>query len=121
MFGNKVVVAPIQILLEPVILTTGKALTVTGSVDAETHPVVVLVKLKVADPPETPVTTHAFVTVAMVGSLLVQVPPVVGETPVNAPTQIVLTPVMLTVGGLTIVITLLAELVHPFASVTVTV
>ncbi len=60
-------------------LTTGKAFTVTAGVAAEVQPVVVFVKLKVAVPPDTPVTTPALVTVATAALLLAHVPPVVGD------------------------------------------
>lgn len=96
--GDNVVVNPTQILLEPSILTTGKAFTVTAEVGSETQPVPESVKLKVAEPAETPVTTPAFVTVATALLLLVQVPPLEGDKPVVAPTQIVLEPVILTAG-----------------------
>jgi hypothetical protein len=119
--GDKVVVDPMQILLEPVILTTGNGFTVTGEVAAETHPVLLLVKLKTTAPPATPVTIPALVTVATSGSLLTQVPPLFGVTPLTSPTHMTPAPVRLTVGGLTTVIVEAAELVHPFASVTVTV
>ena len=100
--GDKVVVAPMHIEMLPVMLTVGKALTVTV-------PVVLLqlvvdeVKVKVADPAATPVTTPAEVTVATDGLLLTHVPPVVGDKVVIAPMQIELLPVMLTDGnGLTV-------------------
>ena len=41
--GDKVVVAPTQMVLEPVIFTTGKAVTVTGALAADTQPVLALV------------------------------------------------------------------------------
>ena len=56
------------------------------------------VKVKVADPAATPVTTPAEVTVATDGLLLTQVPPVVGDKVVVDPIHIELLPVMLTVG-----------------------
>jgi len=96
--GDKVVPKPTQILLVPVILTTGKAFTVTAEVARETQPVPESVKVKVADPAVTPVTTPASVTVATAGLLLIQVPPVEGDKVVVAPTQIVLAPVILTAG-----------------------
>ena len=119
--GDKVVVDPIQILLEPVMLTTGNGFTVTGEVAAEIHPVVLLVKLNITEPPDTPVTTPALLTVATDGSLLVQVPPLVGDTPLTSPTQMVEAPVRLTFGGLTTEMVAVAELVQPLPSVTVTV
>lgn len=97
--GDKALVAPMQMLLEPVILTTGIALMVTVPVGADTQPVAVWVKVKVAVPAETPVTTPAFETVATPGLLLTQVPPVVGDKVVVAATQMLLAPVMLTVGS----------------------
>lgn len=96
--GDKPVVEPTQMLVGPVIATTGNAFTVTGEVAAETQPVVVFVKVNVEVPAETAVTTPAFVTVATAGSLLTQVPPEVGESMVVAPTQMLLAPVMLTTG-----------------------
>jgi hypothetical protein len=62
----------------PVILTVGNAFTVTDDV-VLLQPVDVCVKVKVADPAATPVTTPAFVTVATAVLLLLQVPPVVGD------------------------------------------
>jgi len=68
--------------------------------------VVAEVKVNVAVPAATPVTTPAEVTVATDGLLLTHVPPVVGDRVVVAPTQIGLLPVMLTVGnGLTVTVT----------------
>jgi hypothetical protein len=73
----------------------------------------ILVKVKVTLPKPTPVTTPAFVTVAIPVLLLVHVPPVVGDNVVLAPTQIVLGPVIFTIGfGLT-VITLLGNEIQP--------
>lgn len=97
--GDKVVVAATQMLLRPVILTTGKAFTVTAEVGFEIQPVVELVNVKVAVPADIPVTMPLFVTVATPVLLLVQVPPVVGDKVVLAPTQMLLDPVMLTVGS----------------------
>jgi hypothetical protein len=97
--GDKPVVKPTQMLLGPLIFTTGKGLTVTGEVAADTQPVAVLVKVKVAKPADIPVTNPALVTVATLGSLLTQVPPLVGDKTVVEPTQILLEPVMLTAGG----------------------
>lgn len=94
--GDNVVVEPTQMLFAPVMLTTGKASTVTGEVGDEAHPVAVFVYVKVAVPAETPVTTPALVTVATAGLLLTQVPPEVGDKVVVEPTQITLGPVMLT-------------------------
>ena len=100
--GDRVVVAPMHIELLPVMLTVGKALTVTAVV-VLLQLVVDEVKVKVADPAATPVTTPAEVTVATAGLLLTHVPPVVGDKVVVAPMQIELLPVMLTVGKALIV------------------
>jgi len=119
--GDKLVVAPTQILVPPVMLTIGKGFTVTGNVAADTQPVAVFVKVKVAVPPETPVTTPPLVTEATPGALLTQVPPLAGDKVVVIPTQIVLPPVMLTVGvGFTVTAVVGIE-THPEASVNVNV
>ena len=82
----------------PVILTIGKAFTVTDEVVA-LQLVVVLVKVKVELPAATPVTTPALVTLAEAGVLLTQVPPVVGDKVVVPPlAQIEDVPVILTIG-----------------------
>lgn len=119
--GDSVVVLFTQILLAPVILTTGKAFTVTAAVATEIQPLDELVKVNEAAPPDTPVTTPAFVTEAIVALLLDHVPPEVGETPVNSPTQIVLTPERFTDGARTMVMVEVAEAVQPSAFDTVTV
>ena len=75
--GDNVIVLPTQTEAAPV-LTTGKALMVTEVVVA-LQVVAASVKVKVALPPATPVTTPALVTVAFVVSLLDHVPPVVGD------------------------------------------
>ena len=95
--GDKVVVAFMHIEEAPVILTVGEAFTVTADV-VLLHPVEVSVKVKVAVPAETPVTTPASVTVATAGLLLTHVPPLVGDKVVVPFTQIKTAPVMLTVG-----------------------
>ena len=59
--------------------------TVTNDVVA-LQPVSVLVKVNVAVPADTPVTTPALVTVATKLFLLVQVPPVVGDKVIVLPT-----------------------------------
>jgi hypothetical protein len=96
--GDNVVVDPTQMDEAPVMLTVGFALTVTALVGFEAQPVDVLVKVNVALPAATPVTTPALVTVAIAVLLLTHVPPVVGESVVVVPTHIVVAPVMLTVG-----------------------
>lgn len=92
------VVPPTHIELAPVIDTIGAALTVTGKVDNDEQPVVVDVKINVADPTATPVTTPPFVTVAMALLLLAQVPPVEGDKVVVPPIHIDDVPEILTVG-----------------------
>jgi hypothetical protein len=66
--------------------TKGRALTVTALV-VEEHPVLVSVNVSVAVPDPMPVTTPPFVTVATPVLLLDQVPPVVGNTDVLPPMQ----------------------------------
>lgn len=81
------------------------AFTVTAAV-VLLQLVVAEVKVNVAVPAATPVTTPAEVTVATDGLLLTQVPPVAGDRVVVAPAQIGLLPVILTVGnGLTVTVT----------------
>ena len=55
--------------------------------------------VKVAVPAATPVTTPAFVTVAIALLLLTHVPPVVGDKVVVDPTHTDVLPVILTVGS----------------------
>jgi hypothetical protein len=93
--GDKVVLVPIQIEEGTVIV--GSAFTVILFVGFEEQPEV-LVKVKVAVPDATPVTMPALVTVAIDVLLLVQVPPVEGSKVVVDPEQIVVFPVMLTLG-----------------------
>ena len=76
----------------------GIAFTVTAEV-VLVQPVAVNVKVNVAEPDATPVTRPAFVTVAAPVLLLTQVPPVLGDNVVVLPTQIVVLPVILTVGN----------------------
>ena len=78
------VVDPAQTESVPVIV--GSALTVSDEV-VLLQPVEVWVKVKVTLPVATPVTRPALVTVAFVASLLVQVPPVVGDNVIVLPTQ----------------------------------
>jgi hypothetical protein len=111
--GDKVVVAPAHIALTPVILTVGFAFTVTWGVAKDAQPVLVSVKVNVAVPPATPVTTPASVTVAKVLLLLAHVPPVVGDSVVVFPSHIVLAPVILTIGFELTVIWGVAKDTHP--------
>lgn len=71
--GLKVIVAPTQRLAEGA-LTIGNALMVIDDV-ALLQPVPESVNVKVTEPADTPVTTPAFVTVAIALLLLTQVPP----------------------------------------------
>ena len=81
------------------VTVVGKAVTVTAVVVLAQFGAVELVNVKVELPVATPVTTPALVTVALVASLLAQVPPVVGDKVVVPPlSQIEEAPVMLTVG-----------------------
>jgi hypothetical protein len=76
----------------------GAFLTSIGAVGNEGQPVAVNVKVKVAVPGATPVTTPPFVTVATAGLLLVHVPPVLGDNVVLFPIQISALPTISTVG-----------------------
>jgi hypothetical protein len=82
--GDNVIVVPTH--TEAPALTTGNAFTVTDDVVA-LQPVAVIAKVKVALPAATPVTTPALVTVALVASLLIHVPPVVGDNVIVLPTH----------------------------------
>jgi hypothetical protein len=76
---NKLVVRPTQTDVIPVIgLTVGNGLTVTAVVVA-LQPVVLFVKVKVALPEATPVTSPELVTVAFDVLLLTHVPPLAGD------------------------------------------
>jgi hypothetical protein len=110
--GDNEVVPPIQTELDPVILTTGLALTVTAGV-ANEEQVPVLVYVKVADPTEIPFTTPEFVTVATALLLLVHIPPVVGDNVVVPSIQIALGPVILPTGQELTVTARVANEVHP--------
>ena len=107
--GDNVAVLPIHTVAGAV--TTGNAFIVTAEV-VLLQPVEVCVKVKVAVPPDTPVTTPALVTVAMELSLLTQVPPVVGDSVVVKPAHIVVLPLMLTVGK-AFTVTVEVVLIHP--------
>ena len=110
------VTLPAHTELAPVIV--GAAFTVTAVV-VEEHPVVASVKVNVTLPVATPVTVFP-ATVAFVASLLTHVPPDVGVKVMVAPTH-TLPAEVLTVGfGFTVTV-VEQELLHPLASVTVTV
>jgi hypothetical protein len=96
--GLNVVVDPMHMLFAPVIVTAGFAFIVTLPVALDAHPVAVLVNINVALPAANPVTTPAFVTVAIDGLLLVHVPPVVGLNTVVDPIHIELLPLIDTTG-----------------------
>ena len=100
----------------------GIGFIVTAAVGNETQPVLVRVNVNVAVPFETPVTTPPGVTVATELSLLVHVPPVVGDNVVVRPAQIVVAPVILTTGfafTVTVFTTEVTGQPGEFASVTV--
>ena len=97
--------------------TSGVGLTVTAEV-VLAHPVDVCVKVNVAVPPDTPVTTPAFVTEATPGLSLTQVPPVVGDKVVVAGKQSDELPVISTTGMVLSTVTITgAVAVQPFAVV----
>lgn len=104
--GERVVVDPIHTADVPVMVTVGLGFTVTGPV-VLVHPVAVLVKVKVAVPTDTAVTTPVVAfTVATEGLLLDHVPPVFGDKVVVLPTHIAVAPDILTEGrGLTFMAT----------------
>lgn len=86
--GLNVDVSPIHNSVSPVTLTVGPVVTVTTLDVSEIQPVEVCVKINRTLPTETPVIIPALVIVAMAGLVLTQVPPVVGEILVVAPTHI---------------------------------
>jgi hypothetical protein len=96
--GFNTAVLPMHIFDGPLLAIGVNALTVTALVASDGQRVVLLVNINVAVPPLTPVTTPAFVTVAMTLLLLVHVPPEVGLNVEVEPAHIVLAPVILTVG-----------------------
>jgi len=96
--GRNEVVVPKHIEAGPLSVMAGAPLTFICNGVVDGHPFIA-VKIKVAKPLETPVTMPLLVTVATVGLLLIQLPPVVGESVEIAPTQITVGPVKLTTGG----------------------
>lgn len=111
--GDKVVVAPTQREEAPVMEATGLEIMETSLVDEDEQPFKELVKVKLAVPPETPVTNPALLTVATVGLLEVQVPPVAGDNVVVLPSQMLLLPVMETEGLAFTVTALLGSEIQP--------
>jgi hypothetical protein len=109
--GDNVMVEPAHIEVAGEV-TTGRELTVTEEV-VELQPVVLLVNVKVTEPAATPVTVLPL-TVAFVGSLLTQVPPVAGVNVIVLPTHTADADVF-TVGGVAAVTTALPfiVMVHP--------
>lgn len=95
--GLNVVVAPAQIVEFPVIETGGLGFTVMALVGFDAQPLD-FVNIKVVAPALTPVTRPELLTVAIVGLLLLQVPPVVGLRVVVVPIHILLGPVIATAG-----------------------
>lgn len=96
-----------------------QSLTVMAAVGIDVHPVVLFVKVNVAVPTATPVTTPLLDTVAIAGLLLVQVPPVVGDNLVGPPIHMVVLPVMATVGlAMTVTVGVGAD-THPLELVNV--
>ena len=83
--GDKVVVPPTQMVLSPVIETTGFTSMVAFPVGLDAQPVAVDVNVKFTEPAATAVTTPALLTVAMALLLLVQVPPEEGDKVVLSP------------------------------------
>jgi hypothetical protein len=111
--GVSTVVDPSHIVVDPVILATGFALTVKILVGNEIQLVEVCVNVNVAVPAEWPVTIPALVTVAMPVLLLVQVPPVVGERVLTVPSQMEEPPVILTTGNALMVMDPVGFELHP--------
>lgn len=115
--GNIFVVSPIHNSSSPVMDTAGPCVTVTTFEVSEEQPVDVCVNTNLAVPAAKPVTTPTFVIVAIVGFVLTQVPPVVGDRFVVLPTQIELGPFITKIGlGLTVICCELSE-TQPFVDV----
>lgn len=119
--GERVVEAPAQMVLAPVMLTTGVGFTVTAAVGSETQPVAELVKVKVAEPAVTAVMTPSLAIVATPASLLAQVPPITGDALVISPIQMLFEPTNAATGKETTFTVAVADAVQPSALVTVTV
>jgi len=113
--GESVIVLPIQ--TDAPAVTTGNAFIVIALVVA-LQLVVVFKKVKVALPAATPVTTPALFTVAIVLSLLVHVPPVVGNNVIVLPTHIEVVGVLTTGNAFTVTeFVVLLQLVEVFTNV----
>ena len=87
----------------PLTTDVGKALTVIVGV-VLLHPVTVSVKVNVTFPLAIAVTCPAFVTVALLSSLLVQTPPVLGESVRFPPIQIAVAGTLMLGSGLTVTV-----------------
>ena len=80
-------------------VTSGPENTFNAVTVLATHPVELLTKVNVVLPVERAVTIPAFVTEAIVGSLLVQIPSEVGDSVVVVPMHMLVLPVKETIGG----------------------
>ena len=89
---------PKQTDVGPVNVMMGFAFIVTSAVLFDTQPVVEFVNLNVAMPAANPVTKPELFTEAMVGLLLIHVPPVEGLNDVVLPWHIDVGPVIFTTG-----------------------
>lgn len=87
--GSNEVVEDKQIDVGPVILIEGTLSISIGMDASELQPLDESVNVKVADPPETPVTTPALEMVATAELELIQEPPLEGLSVVVLPAQIV--------------------------------
>ncbi len=86
--GASVVTEPTQMVVAPVILTTGLLLTVIGVEALDKHTVLVSVNVKLTVPALTPVIIPPLVIDAMAGLLLTHEPPDAGKMEVVPPIQI---------------------------------
>jgi hypothetical protein len=111
--GDKVLVLPTHTEVLPDTLAIGLALTVTVGVGVDAQPVALDVNVNVTVPAATPVTTPAFVTVALAVLLLVQVPLVVGDSVVVFPTHTAVAPVIEAIGLALTVIAGVGVAEHP--------
>jgi hypothetical protein len=107
-------VDPIHNLLDGM-LTVGRSLMVTKGV-VLLQPVAVTVKVNVTEPSEMPVINPASVIVATAGSLLVQVPPVLGLAVMTLPICKVAAGVLTVGNAFTVTVMLARALSHPVAS-----